>query len=195
MGILDFLKGAIPGPFDDWAIDAVSRVVSGGGGDNPVLRNLPAPVGPIRPEPVGGPAAGQSPYDEGWFEGRQPWDPGEWIQDVPAAAPAAGAYEYAGCKITLPVTQKTRLYAPPGYVVVRPKRADGSPGPPVAMLKRVAMACKLWKAQAKPPISARDWKTLRRARAVTGRLDTVVKTANQVTGKADYRRVRRSSGK
>jgi hypothetical protein len=102
---------------------------------------------------------------------------------------------YVGPQITVPATVKPRLYAPPGYVIVRPKKADGTPGTPVAMLKEIAIKCKLWKRSPKPPISARDWKTLRRANAVTNRLDTVVKTANRVTGKADYRRVRRSSGK
>lgn len=137
------------------------------------------------------------PYDEGWIPGRQSYDPGEWIQDVGPVTPVAATNGggYPGCKITLPASTRTRYYAPPGYVIVRPPGANGAPGAPVAMLKRVAISCGLWKAAKKPPISAKDWTSLRKAASVTRKLDRVVKTANAVTGKADLRRVRRSSGK
>lgn len=135
--------------------------------------------------------------NDGWFAGQGQWyDPGEWGASAVAgagngSAMAAGAYP--GCRITLPVQMRQRAYAPPGYVVVRPPAADGTQGAPIAMLKSVARACGLWKAGPKPPIKARDWKNLKRAEMVARKLDTVVKTANRVTGKASYRRVRPGS--
>lgn len=128
--------------------------------------------------------------NEGWFEGQQWWDPGEIGRATAVEAPSGNGQVYPGCKITLPVQQRVRYHAPPGYVVVRPPRADGSPGPPVGMLKRVAQTCKLWRPKRKPPISTSDWTAYRKAARVAKKLERVVKMSNQITGKADFRRVR-----
>jgi hypothetical protein len=195
MGFWDTVTALIPGGVDDLIVNTVRSLVSAGpgGSDNPgaVAAGL---GGGIMPDNNGTSTAG-----EGIIPGRQWWDITESSAPEVSVGPVSNipgtGSEYPGCKITLPVSQRSRYYAPPGYVVVRPRDASGREGPPVAMLKRVAITCGLWKASTKPPISAKDWKSLRRAAAVTRKLDTVVKTANRVTGKADLRRVRKSSGK
>lgn len=95
----------------------------------------------------------------------------------------------AGCAVTLPLQYRQVTDPPPGYVTVY----DRAGRPEQFMLKEVARSCGRWKPAAKPPIKARDWKTLRRAAAVQRRLDTVVKTANKATGSAPLRRVRAKS--
>jgi len=84
-----------------------------------------------------------------------------------------------GCPQTLPVTYTQRAVAPRGYVVV----IDPQSGQKVAMNKKVARACGLWKPARKPPIKASDYRCLTRANAVVKKLDRVVKMSNQVTGK------------
>jgi len=98
-----------------------------------------------------------------------------------------------GCSVTLPVQMTQRVArAPRGYVTVYPDDPSGRTGAPVYMLKTVARTCGLWKSPAKPPIKASDWNCLKKANRTVKKLDRVVKMANQVTGKADYRRTRRS---
>lgn len=194
MGFWEQLTNLIPGPLDDALVSAVQRAVSSGGGGSdspsvPAATLLPATAQTTLPVPSS---------DSGWFEGSGQWyDPGEWgtTTTTTPVSTTNGNGGYPGCKITLPAQVRQRYYAPPGYVIVRPPTSTGAPGAPVAMLKRVAMTCGLWKAPSKPPIAAKDWKALRRAAAVTRKLDTVVRTANKVTGRPDLRRVRRSSGK
>lgn len=93
--------------------------------------------------------------------------------------------EIPGCSVTVPVQMRQRAYVPPGYVVVEPPG-----GGKIGMKKEVARACKLWKPSKKPPISASDWNSLKKAKRTADKLDRVVKTANAVTGRADLRRVR-----
>lgn len=63
-----------------------------------------------------------------------------------------------------------RIYyrAPKGYVVVR----DPS-GKPYCMLKSVARSLGFWKATAKPPISATDWKHYKRNKAIEKKLKKI----------------------
>jgi hypothetical protein len=57
--------------------------------------------------------------------------------------------------MVLPAGEKTIKDAPRGYVIV----VDPTTGEEVAMRKDVARMRGLWKAPAKPPISAREWKS------------------------------------
>lgn len=91
----------------------------------------------------------------------------------------------AGCAVTLPVQMTQRAVCPPGYVVVHPAGQGKQ-----CMLKSVAISCHLYKSPAKPPIKASDWRCLKRSAAVVRRLDTIAKTANRVTGKANLSRSR-----
>ncbi len=121
----------------------------------------------------------------------QPFDLTDWL-GLTDPAPTNGAVgsNIAGCAIELPVQMKQIHRAPRGYVVVT--KPDGSK---VAMLRQVAIACKLWRAPRKPPISVSDWRCLGKAAAVVKKMDVVAKRSNAVTGKAPLRRVRRTSGR
>ena len=102
------------------------------------------------------------------------------------AAPATGGQTIGGCQVTVPVTQKTIMKAPRGYVVV----TDPATGRKVGMLKGVATKCGLWKAPRKPPIKASDWRCLMKADSVVKKLDRIVSASNRVVGK---KRMTRSS--
>ena len=88
---------------------------------------------------------------------------------------------YNGCRIRLPLQYRQVAYAPPGYVVVDEDR-DGVPD--TAMLKEVAIACKLWKRRPKPLLTASDRKVLNKASSVMKKVDTVVGQTNQIRGQA-----------
>lgn len=59
--------------------------------------------------------------------------------------------------------------APRGYVIVRD--ADGRPFP---LLKKIAQQFHLWKPAKKPPISVRDWQSLKRADRVVHKMRKIV---------------------
>jgi len=123
------------------------------------------------------PGQEQSWWDEWWGT-----EPGNGRQNGTAGT---GGKTVAGCAVTLPVQVTQRAVCPPGYVVVQPAGQGKQ-----CMLKSVAISCHLYKSPAKPPIKASDWRCLKRSAAVVRRLDTIAKTANRVTGKANLSRSR-----
>lgn len=70
---------------------------------------------------------------------------------------------------------KTYFRAPKGYVVVK----DGN-GRPFPLLKTVARQLGLWKAAKKPPISVRDWESLKRGNKAVNKIKRVNKMAKNV---------------
>lgn len=62
---------------------------------------------------------------------------------------------------------RDRLYAPPGYVIVRPW---GPEGDVIAMLKGPARAMGLWHPDPKPPVSGWDMRAITRAAAAKKRV-------------------------
>jgi hypothetical protein len=104
---------------------------------------------------------------------------------VPSASGGNAQAVAQACQPVLPVQVVSRAQCPKGYVVVEPPGQGKQ-----CMLKALAVKCGLYKNPAKPPIKASDWRCLKKAASVTRKLDRVVKMSNQVTGKADLRRVR-----
>lgn len=177
-GWWDTLK-SFAGDVVDVAGDVKDLLGGGGGGTPPLVT-----YGNVPPS-NGSASVADNPWVPNVIEGL--YNPGV---NAPAVANGRGPSTMAGCDLYLPVKQAMRLVAPPGYVVVRPPTRDGSPPVPRAMLKRAAVSCGLWKAAAKPPIKAKDWRCLKRANAVVNRIDTIVKMSNTVTGKAKLTRSR-----
>lgn len=112
-------------------------------------------------------------------------DLGDWIpgigDDDPVQAPPSGNGVLGpGCNIQLVVPGKVRPVhtCPPGYVTVQ-----NSNGVKSCMLKPHARMCGLWKPKRKPPISASDYRTIRRAASAQKRLSRVVKMADKATGR------------
>ena len=97
---------------------------------------------------------------------------------------------YGNCVITLPLEYRAVAYAPPGYVAVD---TDNDGITDTAMLKEVAIACKLWKRRPKALLTASDRKTLNRATSVMNRVDNVVKQTNKLRGQARLTKSRPSS--
>ncbi|MGH7198310.1 MAG: hypothetical protein ACREH5_06185, partial [Candidatus Omnitrophota bacterium] len=65
--------------------------------------------------------------------------------------------------------------APRGYVVVRDVQ-----GRPYAMMRFVAQKVGMWRPKQKPPISVRDWNSLRRSNSVIKKLQTMEKRAKKI---------------
>lgn len=82
-------------------------------------------------------------------------------------------------QIVMEPGQKVIADAPPGFVIV-----DMPDGSKKAVLKEVARKLGLWKARAKPPISASDWKKLKAA-------DRVKKKAKKIAQTADWKCVKK----
>jgi len=101
---------------------------------------------------------------------------------------AVGGTSVAGCQVSVPVQMRSRAYAPPGYVITYP---DGRGTAPVAMLKEVAIKCRLWKRPSRPMMTASEAKTLRKAARLTKKVDRIAKMSNAVCSQAPLRRVRR----
>lgn len=85
-----------------------------------------------------------------------------------------------GVSVTAPLAFVQRAKAPPGYVVVNCKDAMGNIVSKQAMLKPVARALGLWKPRSKPPISAKDFKTVRTAERVVKKIDRISKMAGSL---------------
>lgn len=112
-------------------------------------------------------------------------DEAEAVEAAEAPVSTGAGQTMGGCQITVPVQVQQRAKCPPGYVVVHPPGQGKQ-----CMLKSAARACGLWKAPAKPPIKASDWRCLRKANSVVKKMDRIAKMTNEVTGKAPLRRVR-----
>lgn len=95
----------------------------------------------------------------------------------------ASAAMMGNLPLVLPVEYRAVAKPPRGYVTVNYN------GQPVFMLKGCARDLGLWKAPPKPPISASDWRTLRRAGMVAKRVDRITKISDKVTGKKRTRTV------
>jgi len=121
--------------------------------------------------------------DQSWWD--EWWGTNGTAATNGTASTTNGGRTVAGCAVTLPVQVTQRAVCPPGYVVVQPAGQGKQ-----CMLKSVAISCHLYKSPAKPPIKASDWRCLKRSAAVVRRLDTIAKTANRVTGKANLSRSR-----
>lgn len=89
----------------------------------------------------------------------------------------------------------SRLYAPPGYVIVNMGTAE-SPMP-LAVLKGVARSMGLWKPRPKPPISGYDARAIRRAQRAQTRVkklagDVGLRMALPAAGKGRFKKKARS---
>tara|TARA_Y100000310_G_scaffold344410_2_gene457025 strand:+ start:296 stop:784 length:489 start_codon:yes stop_codon:yes gene_type:complete len=93
----------------------------------------------------------------------------------------------AGCAIVMPIQTTQRAKCARGYVAVNHPQHGR-----VCMLKEAARSCGLYKAPAKPPIKASDWRCLRKSASVVKKVDRIAKMANTITGKANLSRTRRS---
>lgn len=97
---------------------------------------------------------------------------------------STGSWDKTSCAPIVDVQYEQRAKCPKGYVCVEYQ------GRKVCMTKALARSCKLWKPPTKPPISARNWGSMKRAKRAVDSLDRVVETANAITGKADLKRTR-----
>ena len=79
--------------------------------------------------------------------------------------------------LVVPVQYRQCAKAPRGYVVVEYN------GQKVAMLKGCAMDLGLWKPRPKPWLTAKDRKTLSRAKTVAGKIDRASKTSDKLLGR------------
>jgi len=75
-------------------------------------------------------------------------------------------------RVVMQPQQKVINSAPKGYVIVE------AGGRKVAMLKEVARKFGYWKPRSKPPISASDWKNLKRAERTRNKAKKIAQTAN-----------------
>jgi len=66
--------------------------------------------------------------------------------------------------------------APRGYIVLRDAK-----GRAFGVNKKIAQSLKLWKPKKKPPISVRDWESLKRANRTVNKLKRVVKMSKVVS--------------
>jgi len=92
-----------------------------------------------------------------------------------------GVAGMAGCRITMPMGQRTVASCPPGYVAVD---TNGDGQTDACMLKQVARACGLWRPRPKPVMTASDRKALNKADRVMSKVDTIVKQTNSIRGQA-----------
>lgn len=145
---------------------------------NPTMKNptMPANWTPA----MGGMVSGNGVYtppiasqeDEGWISGQQWYDPGEWFgENGQMMEPCPNRPV-----IVKPMVAQ-RLKAPPGYVIVM------CGGHKVAMDKDVARAKGYWKPRSKPPITASEYKTVRKAERVKGKISRMVKSADKAVSK------------
>jgi hypothetical protein len=116
---------------------------------------------------------------------------------MPLPAPANGRavttgmnQGYHGCQITLPLSYIQVAKAPAGYVAVD---TNGDGINDTAMLKEVAIACKLWKRPPKPLLTASDRKALNKASRVMNTVDRVVAQTNKLRGQAKLTKSRPKS--
>lgn len=111
---------------------------------------------------------------------------GDDSETATTPAPSGNGQSIGGCQITVPVQVKQRASCPPGYVVVHPPGQGKQ-----CMLKGVAIKCGLYKQPKKPPISASDYQSLRKADRTVKKIERMVAMANNVQGKNPMRRVKR----
>lgn len=78
-----------------------------------------------------------------------------------------------------------RLKAPSGYRIVECPKGSGQK---VAMREETARKYGYLSPRRRPPISVRDWTSLKRADRTVRKLDRVVQMSNRVVGKRKYRR-------
>lgn len=121
----------------------------GNGGGSPRMPALPSPAGmPMLPRGVAPPPATMG--DRSIFRN----DPNT-IEALKPYAISMG-------------NLRTYYRAPKGFVVIRDQNGD-----PMGIPKGIARNMGLWKASAKPPISATDWRHFKRAAAVSKKLNKI----------------------
>ena len=170
--------------------------------DNPTIFNRVVGMTPGQPD------FQTQPGTEGFDWGQGAADVGNWLLDWWGGDDAANGAANGGngngngvgaetiqgmgkgqvvpCGLYAPVVMKQRATTRPGYVVVRNPQTKAV----VGMEKRAAIRCGLYHPAKKPPITASQYGTLRKARAVSRKVDSLVKMSNELTGKAKFTRSR-----
>ena len=97
-----------------------------------------------------------------------------------------------GQPVTAAFTTKTINKAPRGYVMVD---TTGDGRSDTAMLKAHARHCGYWRPAAKPPISAKNWKALRRANTAARQVKRVATVTNKITHSIFPRRASAKKGR
>lgn len=186
----------IPGPLDDAlfeaGVQAVGQISGAGRGGGPKL---------VRPGQVQGIASGQQPnmgnppfafpgggpfpfgdipgvpdlFDVGQvLQGQNPFTSANQTNGTMANNLSRTTQQLIGSnQIVMEPGKKVINTAPPGYVIVTLPN-----GSKKAVLKSVARKFGLWKARSKPPISASDWKKLKRAEQVKKKAKKIAQTAD-----------------
>lgn len=173
-GILDGVKGTVntlPGiggitktAFGEvGSRGIVGRIGGGGGGRNSIAPNMQAPGLPF-----------QLPENFNQSNTSNMNDPN---RNLPVQSGMSGQIQQllGSNQIIMEPELKTIHSAPPGWVIVT--MPDGSKK---AVLKDVARCLGLWKARKKPPITAGQWSTLKKARSVEKKAKRIAETANFV---------------
>lgn len=197
-GVGNFVTDVIPGGIDDAIFDAGVGFVGqlsgrGGGSDRGRLArpNQVAQQPNMGNPPFAFPGSGTFPFgdipnvpdlfDVGQIlQGQDPFTSANQNNGGMSNQLANTTKQLMGSnQIVMEPGKKVINTAPPGYVVVTLPS-----GAKKAVLKTVARKFGLWKPRSKPPISASDWKKLKRAEQVKKKAKRIGKTAGfKVTNK------------
>jgi hypothetical protein len=178
-GLVDIATTLIPGGIDD-AIVAGIRGTSGGGSRGSLASGNQL----IQPPNMGTPPLGipggtyfpDIPYLPDFADVEQFFRGQNVMSDGGSGGNglAQTTQQLVGSnQIVMEPGKKTINTAPPGYVVVTLPS-----GQKKAVLKSVARKFGLWKPRSKPPITASDWKKLKRAEQVKKKAKKIAQTAD-----------------
>lgn len=188
-GVGNVVTGIIPGTLDDKLFQgAVNLFDRGGGGDGGRLmrptqmtpgiadanQGFPPPALP-NPFPFGDIPNVPDLFDVGQvLQGQNPFTDANQQNNAMSNNLSRTTQQLMGSnQIVMEPGQKVINTAPKGYVIVELPN-----GQKKAVLKQVARKFGLWKPRSKPPISASDWKKLKRAEQVKKKAKKIAQTAD-----------------